>query len=66
MPSDSKVTLREDPHKKRFFFSGWTTKRGGGRVKPLSKKTFFFIKGQNLQKKYEPQRSKGGGGKPIP
>ena len=60
------VGLREDKHKK-CFFSGRTTKRWRGGKTPLTtkQKTTFFIKGENLRKKYEPLRSRVGGGYPV-
>ena len=38
------ISLREDTHKKKFFFSGRTSK-GVGRVKPLTtkQKNIFFL-----------------------
>ena len=37
---------------------------GGGNPINTKQKTTFFIKGKYLQKKYEPLRSRGGGGYP--
>ena len=52
--------LREDAHKN--LFSGWTTKRGGGRMRikpPEPLKNTFFYQLKNLPKPHEPLGSRG-------
>ena len=51
--------LREDTHKKLFFFSGRTTK-GVGRLNPTTtkqKKTFFSINPAFLAQKFEKKKN---------
>ena len=50
------MTALEKTQKNKCFFSGWTTKRGGG-LNPLK----HYAKGKNWRKEYEAQRSGGGG-----
>ena len=49
------ILFRKDTQNNKCFFSGRTSKRGGGQSpKTTKQRTPFFIKGRNYGKKYEP------------